>query len=129
MMNIIIKFKNLKITESFKRFIEEKIGGVKKFLKSFSKNTTADQEDSLEAFVEIEKETKHHRKGDVFKAEAKINLPGKSFMAKAHGDDLARTVTEVRDELEDEIRKYKTKVIEAPRRKERKLKKFFKFWE
>ena len=127
-MNIILKIKNLKLTESFKIFIKDKIGGVKKFLKSFNKGKTDSQKDALEVFVEVEKETKHHRKGDVFKAEAKINIPGKSFMAKAHGDDLGEAVTEVRDELEREIKKYKTKTIELPRRKERKQKRFFKFW-
>jgi len=127
-VNIIIKIKNLKLTESFKGFIKNKIGGIQKFLKYFNKNTTDNQKDVLEAFVEVEKETKHHRKGDIFKAEAKINVPGKSFMAKAHGDDLGEAVTEVRDELEREIREYKTKTIELPRRKERKQKRFFKFW-
>src|SRR5205809_278822 len=97
-----LRIKNLKITESFKKFIKDKIRSINKFLKIFNKNN---QEESLEAFVEVEKETNHHRKGDIFKAEAKINLPGKSFMARAHGEDLGKAVTEVRDELKREIRK------------------------
>ncbi len=119
-MNIIVKIKNLKLTESLRSFIENKIGGIKKFLKSFTKSSG--QNDSLEAFVEVEKETMHHRKGDVFKAETKVNLPGKSFVAQAHGDDLKRAVVEVRDELKREIGKYKTKTIDSPRRKYRKNK-------
>ena len=125
-VNIILKIKNLKLTESFKLFIKEKIGGLKKLLKHFNKDATDNRRDTLEASVEVEKETKHHKKGDLFKAKAKINVPGKSFMAKAHGNDLAKAVTAVKDELESEIKKYKTKTIELPRRKYRKLKRFFK---
>lgn len=125
-MNIILKIKNLKLTESFVKFIKDKIGGTKKFLKSFNKGG-ANNQDNFEAFVEVEKETsQHHKKGDIYKAEAKINLPGKSFVAKAHGEDLGRAVVEVRDELEREIKKYKTKKVELPRRLSRKAKdKFF----
>mgnify|MGYP001584407337 FL=1 len=128
-MNIILKIKNLKLTESFKTFIKEKIGGILKLLKGFNKNKTNNQQDATEIFVEVEKETTHHKKGSIFKAEAKVNLPGRSFIAEAHGDDLGRAVTEVRDGLERKIRKYKTRTVDMPRRKERRRKGLFKFWQ
>jgi len=118
-VNIILKIKNLKLTESFIVFIKNKIGGIKKLLKGFNKDN---QKDVSEAFVEVEKETRHHKKGDIYRAEAKINLPGKSFVARAHGEDLGRAVVEVKDELEREIKKYKNKKIEIPLRKFRKTK-------
>lgn len=112
-MNIIIKTKNLEITDLLEDFINKKMGALKKFLDFLNS-------DSLELFVEVEKETSHHRKGDIFMAEANIHLPGKTLMAKAHGEDLMKLVGEVKDELEREIRKYKTKRIEAPMRKYQK---------
>ena len=122
-MQIIIKSKNLELSPQLEVFISKKIGALKKFLKAFENHNlpVVGGRDLFDTFVEVERENLHHRKGDIFKAEAKIYLPGKSLFAKAHGDDLIEIVNEVRDELESEIRKYKAKVIEFPRRKSKKL--------
>src|SRR3989344_3883147 len=113
-MNIIIKTKNLELTESLEKFINVKMQTLKKFIGTV-------KEDLFDIFVEIEKETKHHKKGDIFKAEAMVYLYGKNLVAQAHGEDLSKAVTEVKKELEREIRKHKTKKIELPRRKSKKL--------
>ncbi len=115
-MNIVIKTKNLELTESLEKFISKRLEGLKKFIKVL-------KNDSQEVMIEVEKETKHHKKGDVFRAEAIIKLPGQSLVARAHGEDLGKVVTETRDEMEREIRKYKTMKIEKPRREQRKAQK------
>lgn len=112
-MKILIKTKNFALTAEWEKFINEKIGKLEKFAKTLGKS-------SMDVFVEVEKETNHHRKGDLFRANLQINLPGKSLMAKAHGEDLSRAVIEAKDELEIEIKKHKLKTIEGPRRKIRK---------
>lgn len=109
-MNIIIKTKNLDLTNSLRAYINKRIDGLEKFIKDFP-----------EVFIEVEKETLHHKKGQIFKTEATIHLPKKSLIAQARGDDLGKTVTQVRDELKQEMRKYKLKAIELPRRKAKKL--------
>ncbi len=53
-------------------------------------------------------------------AEAQIYLPGKNLIAKSHGEDLSKAIAEVKKELEREIRRYKSKVMEFPRRQQRK---------
>ncbi len=118
-MKIIIRTKNLKLTERLKSFIEEKIGSLKKF-----KNVLKREEDKntlAEVFFEIEKETKHHNKGEVFRSEAIILMPGKKIMAKSAGDDLLLTVVEIKDKLQQEIKKYKEKAITLGRRKQRRI--------
>ncbi len=112
-MNIIIKTKNLQLNDSLEKFIHEKIGKLEKFLHA----------DNQEVFVEIEKESQHHKKGEVFCAEAIITLPGKKIIAKATSDDLGKAVTEVKEELEIEIKKYKLKKIELSRREAKKSRK------
>jgi|SRR3989344_3482526 len=112
-MQIIIKTKNFELTDSLERFINGKIGKLEKFAKTLGK-------DSMEMFVEIEKETNHHRKGDLFIANVQIRLPGKMLMARSHGEDLMRAVIDAKDELEIEIKKHKLKTVELPRRKIRK---------
>ena len=73
-----------------------------------------------EVFVEVEKETKHHRKGEIFLVKTQIFLPGRSIVAEATGEDLFSTIIEARDELKIEIEKYKFKKIDKNRRLQRK---------
>lgn len=117
-MKILIRTKNLELTENLKGFIEEKIGSLKKFvdvLKREEENKTL-----AEIFFEVEKETKHHNKGEVFRSEAKILLPGRKIMAQASGDDLFLTIVEIKDKLQQELKKYKEKIITTSRRKQQK---------
>jgi ribosomal subunit interface protein len=119
-VKIIIKTKNLELTESLSKYIEKKLFSLKKFLDIFKKD---EQRKTLsEVFVDIEKETKHHRKGDIFLAEALINLPGKKIIAKAKQDDLYKSINEIKTELAEEIKKYKLKMTEIKRREQRKVK-------
>jgi putative sigma-54 modulation protein len=117
-MKIIIKTKNLELTPALETYIYQKIGALEKFSKTFQK-----QENSktlAEIFVEIEKITKHHRKGEIFKAEAQVSLPGKSLVAESTGEDLLKEIIKVKEKLEQEIKKYKTKHSELKIRKARK---------
>ncbi|MEK7663894.1 MAG: ribosome-associated translation inhibitor RaiA [Patescibacteria group bacterium] len=113
-MNIIIKTKNLELTDSLENLINKKMVSLKKLVKNL--------QESSELLFEVEKETKHHRKGDIFKSEAMINLPGTNLVARSHGENLGRVITKVKSEMEREIRKYKSKTVELPRRKYRKTK-------
>jgi len=124
-MHIITKTKNIELTESMQIMVERKIGSLKKFIKGFEYHSlpVVAGRDLFETFVEVKRETMHHRKGDVFVTEVKMYLPGKTLFAKAHGDNVVRTISDVRDELEREIRKYKTKVVEFPRQKAKKFRK------
>ena len=69
---------------------------------------------------EIEKESKHHNKGNVFRSEARILLPGKKIMAQSAGNDLFLTVVEIKDKLQQEIKKYKLKKNDLARRPRRR---------
>ena len=121
-MQITIKGKNLEVTENLESFIQKKIGGLRKFLKAFEGHSlpVAGERGLFDTFIEVKKETMHHRKGDIFRAEGKIYAPGTSIFAKAHGEDVIKVIGELRDELENEIRRYKTKTVEFPRRQAKK---------
>lgn len=114
-MNIIIKTKNLSLTDALQSFIEKKFSGIDKFV---SKGHDA----VPELVVEIEKETKHHRKGDVFSAEVLLRFPGKKLVAKAKSDDMLKAIVEAKKEMRLEIEKYKLKSIDKNRRTQRKSK-------
>ncbi len=112
-MNIIIKTKNVELTGYLEKFINEKIGRLDKFLRGSIHGV----------LVEIKKESKHHKQGDIFMAEIIIDLPGKKLMAKSHGEDVMKAVSDAKDEMEIEIKKNKTKTVEAPRREAKKSRK------
>jgi len=119
-MKIIIKTKNLEQSEALNAFIEEKFLSLKKFV-SILKGPD-DEKTLAEVFVELEKESNHHRKGEVFLVKAQVILPGKSVMAEAKADDLFKAVVAAKDELKMEIEKYKVKKIDINRREQRKAK-------
>ena len=68
-MKFQIKSTNIVLTESLRNYIEEKIGKCERFIQL--------ENFPLKAYVEIEKITDHHRKGDIFRAEVNMELPGK----------------------------------------------------
>ncbi len=82
-MKIIIRAKNLELTKNLKNFIEEKIGSLKKFIDILKKEegpstgSGRNKKTLAEVFFETQKESKHHNKGQVFRSEARILLPGK----------------------------------------------------
>ncbi|MBI2053784.1 MAG: ribosome-associated translation inhibitor RaiA [Candidatus Staskawiczbacteria bacterium] len=120
-MRIIITAKNLELTGEFEAFINEKIGGLEKFLSFIEENNNFKKgKNFLEFFVELEKETKHHKKGPIFQVKTKINLPGKTLVASSKNDDLSKALIEVKDEMQQELKKYKAKKSEISIRKERK---------
>ena len=110
-MSIIIKAKKIELTADLQEFIEEKIGGLEKFT----------GKDSVIFFVEIEKETNHHKKGYIFRAEVRLHLPKKTLVAISEKDDLKLAIVEVKDELQQEIKKYKLKKTKVAIRKQRKI--------
>ncbi len=121
-MRIIIKTKNIEPTEALNNFIEEKFYVLKKFINILKRENEIGKT-LAEVFVELEKETKHHRKGQIFGAKVEVILPGRKLMAQAVGEDLNRTVVKAREELKREINKYKEKMISLGRRRVRQSKK------
>ena len=91
-MKIVIKATNIKLTSALHQYIEEKINSLEEFLKI------------VEAWVEVGKETRHHRKGPFFRAECQMRLPGKSIRSEARQKDLRLAIDEVKDELQRELK-------------------------
>ena len=113
-MQIKIKTKNLKLTESLESVITKRMSGLKRIIEKLQSPSGL--------LVEVEKETRHHLKGDVFRARAMITVSKVNLVARAHGENLLGAITEVKSELERVIRKHKTRTVEVPRRQYRKMK-------
>ena len=121
-MKIIIKTKNLDMTDGLQTFVEKKISSIEKFINILQQDAPEKGKTLAEIFVEVEKETEHHKKGKVFLVKTQVILPGKSIEAWYRADDLFKAVVGAKNELKMEIEKYKFKKIDKNRRKQRKAK-------
>jgi len=126
-MKIVIKTKNLKLNQAIKNFIEEKIGGLEKFSEIFQKRYSdkffGKGKPTVGAWLEIGKTTLHHQKGPFFRAECQMRFPGKSLRVTTRSHDLRLAITEVKDELQRQIKQYKNKLTAKTLRRQRRSKK------
>lgn len=102
-MKIIIKTLNLDLTPILKQYIEEKIGGLEKFLKF------CETESEIQCAVEVGRITRHHHQGRVFQAEINLRLPHRTLRSSAESEDVRLAVNQAKSELLEEIKKYKQK--------------------
>jgi putative sigma-54 modulation protein len=123
-MKIIIKTKNIDLTRELNNLIEKKFYGLKKFINILKREDEVGKT-LAEVFVEVEKETTHHRKGDIFLVKSRIYLPGREIISEVRTDDLQKAIIKAKDELKMEIKKYKFKKIDKNRREQRKSKNYY----
>ena len=98
-MKVTIKATNLDLTPELKKAIEEKIATLDKFIPHI--NTP------VEAFVEVAVESRHHKKGKIYYAEASIKVPGKIIRSEAREENIYKAINTVEDELQGLLKKYK----------------------
>ena len=103
-MKIETKATNLELTENIKLYLNKKILSLDKFLVEFEKDKEA------KAKVELGKTTAHHRKGNVFRAEINLDLGEVILRAVSLRDDLYAAIVEVKDKLQREIKRYKSRL-------------------
>ncbi|MEX2090633.1 MAG: ribosome-associated translation inhibitor RaiA [Candidatus Paceibacterota bacterium] len=104
-MKIIISTKNISLDEPLENFVREKIGGLDKLIGN----------DKSEAKVEIGKPSRHHKSGRVFRAEANIRMGGVLMRASCEHEDLRNAIVDIKDELQEQIRKFKEKRTDLAR--------------
>jgi len=71
---------------------------------------------SVDGEVEVGKVTRHHKKGDFFRAEIHVRLPGKLVYAASENDDLYVSINAARKEAEKQIASYKGAKAKSARR-------------
>jgi putative sigma-54 modulation protein len=108
-MNISIKGTRLTLTPSVKKYANDKIGSLNKYI------------DVMEAKVELEREMKH-KSGLVFRAEAMLIIGGKNMWAEARGEDIYAAIDMLTPKLKEQISKFKDKKTTVARSGARKAK-------
>ncbi|MCK5412883.1 MAG: ribosome-associated translation inhibitor RaiA [Candidatus Pacebacteria bacterium] len=102
LMNVIIKGTNLELHEDLKAYVNEKIGGLKKFIENENIDKSA-----IMARVELAKTTQHHQQGDIYKAEVNLQMTKKMLRVVVESDDIYKAIDEVKDKLKVAITDYK----------------------
>lgn len=115
-MQIKIRAKNIKLDDRLKSYINEKVDSLDKFLPGI-----------LLARVEVARD-RHHRKGKVFYGEILIEVKGNRFYVKEEAQDAYAAIDICQEEMERKLRKFKTKMRDKKRGKERRWKRWVKVW-
>ena len=102
-MKTAIKATNLDLTPEIKKAIEEKIATLDKFIPHI--------DSTIEAFVEVALETRHHQKGKIYYAEVNIKVPGKILRSEAREENIYKAINTAKDELQAIIKKHKGKQL------------------
>ncbi|MBI2035636.1 MAG: ribosome-associated translation inhibitor RaiA [Candidatus Liptonbacteria bacterium] len=103
-MRITVKATKLVLTPALNVFIEKRLARLSKLLKSW------DDRGSVLLRVEVARTTRHHKKGDVFRAEVNLDMPSKVLRAEAENNDIRIAVNEAYKKLEGEVKKIKGKL-------------------
>ena len=103
-MNITIKATNLELTPELRAYIEEKFQHLTHYFDNI-----------LEAHIEIEKTTRHHQKGEIFRAEANLRVPVKGVLRVEKTEkDIYKAIDKVKDHFKEELIRYKEKLRGHP---------------
>ena len=112
-MNIILKGTHLDLTPSLRIYINKKLGPLANLIKKI------DAAGSAEFEVEVARTTTHHHKGPIFRAEAHLRLPKKTFYVAEEEYDIRAAIDIVKTRLRQTLERYKEKEL-TPKGKARR---------
>lgn len=113
-MNYTIKATKITLTQEINNYIEKKMAMIQKLTAHFGS--------AVKIYVEIEYTTRHHRKGDVFYVEVRVNAPHKNMRAEAVGQTVFEAMDRAKDEVAFELERHKEKEVDLKKRGARTMK-------
>lgn len=105
-MEYSLKGTNLEITEGIRTHLAEKIEHLDRFYHRI-----------IRARFELELTTHHHHKGDIFRAEGNIEVPGMLLRAEAIDRDLYTAIDQLSHKLKRELARFKERLITKTRKR------------
>ena len=95
-----LKATNLELTDSLRAYAAEKMAKLDKYL---------GEVEPLNCDLEVELTTHHHLKGEIYRAEINLNLPGELLRVEKTEKQLFKAIDKVKDHVARLIIKYKEK--------------------
>ncbi len=99
-MKVNIKATKIKLTPAIKDYVQEKMDMLEKNLGSVK---------VVNCDVEVGMTTVHHQKGEIFRTEVNLQVPGDLLRVEKVEKDLYKSIDNVKDHLTRSIRRYKQK--------------------
>lgn len=118
-MNIKIFAKNMELTPSMEKLVEQKIAGsLARFLSSLDKKM------DIVVDISVGKLTEHHKEGKVWFCDVTVPIPfvARPLHVTCVEESLEAAINEAKDELVARIKKFKEKKTALLRRSTRRLK-------
>ncbi len=94
-----IKGTEIELTDAIKDAVESELSALDALVERWGEAASAD--------VEVGKTTQHHHKGEIFRAEVNLQIPGKLLRAEDENEDLYIAIKNVADTLQRELVKEK----------------------
>lgn len=117
-MNTKIKVTNVELTPAIQDYLNKKVAAFDKLI---------DKKDESAALnVVLAKITRHHQKGDIFKAEMNLHISGKVLQASSEEQDIFAAIDFAKDEMMRELKSHKDKRIGLLKRGGAKVKQIIK---
>ena len=107
-MEINIKYTEIEPSEAIKTYVNKKISSLEKLVKGIERHKP-ENEEVVQAWVEVGKTTRHHKEGKVWYAECQMRFPGQSFRATSTNYEMNQAIDEMTCKMEELIREYKDK--------------------
>jgi len=101
-----IKATGITLTPSISDYIEKKINMLEKFFSG----------EEVLVNVEVGRTTKHHKSGDIFRAEIHLTAGGEEYYSVAETEDLYAAIDEVKDEIVHKLTSSRRKTYHLLRR-------------
>lgn len=117
-MNTNIKATNVELTPAINDYLNKKIAAFDKLINQ--------NDESAALNVVLAKITRHHQKGDIFKAEMNLHISGKVLQASSEEQDIFAAIDLVKDEMMRELKSHKDKRIGILKRGGAKVKQIIK---
>jgi len=117
-MNINLKGSGIELTPAIREYAEKKILSLEKYLNP--------KNDGAVFHVDLGRTTKHHKHGEIFKAEINVIGGGLDLFAEAEAQDLYSAIDLVEKELAHELLHEKGRKIKLLRRGQRTIKNMIK---
>lgn len=104
----------MELTEAIRSFIEKKMESLEPKTARFGTSVSTE--------VEVSKTTRHHKQGEVFRAEVHVRLPGNTIYAEATSEDLYVALNDAYKEATRQVLAYKGLLSAKKKRGARKAK-------
>lgn len=115
-MNIQIKTTNIELTPAIANYVNKKFASLSKLLNGEPKSSLC--------YVDIGRTTRHHKQGDIFRADVNMEAHGKHVYASSEKADLYMAIDDVKKEILSKLKTVKEKKKSISRREGSEIKSF-----